>query len=83
LSLVDVGGGPHPDVTMTVTKQQTCADCGARTVPMVYGLPGPEGLERAERGEIVLGGCPIEKGASPAWKCSNRECGLEFGVLIP
>jgi hypothetical protein len=30
-----------------------------RLVPVAYGLPGPEAFERAERGEIILGGCCV------------------------
>jgi hypothetical protein len=33
--------------------------------PIVYGLPAPETMERANRGEIILGGCapgePVER----------------------
>lgn len=30
-----------------------------RLVPLVMGLPRPETIQRAERGEVVLGGCLV------------------------
>jgi hypothetical protein len=35
-------------------------------VPLVMGLPGPALLERAGRGEVILGGC-IATGLEPRW----------------
>lgn len=53
-----------------------CPSCGAsETLPIVYGLPGPELIARAERGEVALGGCCIEIGG-PNTVC--RSCGAEF-----
>jgi len=37
-------------------------------VPIVYGLPGPELFERAERGEVILGGCMPEP---VRWGCGD------------
>jgi len=36
--------------------------------PVVYGLPGPELWERAERGEVILGGCVPEP---VRWACAH------------
>ncbi len=50
-----------------------CPECGTdQVVPMVFGLPGPELAEEAQRGEVELGGCSIT-GDDPEWAC--RECG--------
>ena len=35
-------------------------------VPVMCGLPGPKGLERARRGEVVLAGCMVT-GLEPHW----------------
>ncbi len=51
-----------------------CPRCGkGGQRPIVYGLPTGEGGERAERGEVVLGGCFVMPAdtACPA-------CGLEW-----
>jgi len=50
----------------------TCAACGASGEPVrvVYGDPIPETVERARRGEIVLGGCTVT-GDDPQWACSS------------
>jgi hypothetical protein len=56
-----------------------CAACGAADVrTLVYGYPAPELVHRAERGEVVLGGCVIERG-SPRWAC--RVCKREWGRI--
>ncbi len=34
-----------------------CPDCGSNAIlPVCYGSPGPEMLDEARRGEIILGG---------------------------
>ena len=45
-----------------------CAKCG-RSVrkPVVYGYPGPEAMEQARRGEVVLGGCELGEPVDPWW----------------
>lgn len=41
-------------------KGGTCPACNSgNLIPIVYGMPGPELVERSERGEIELGGCVI------------------------
>lgn len=42
---------------------------------IAYGLPGPEMMDEAQRGEILLGGCIIDEGA-PDWHCPA--CQHEF-----
>ena len=41
--------------------EKVCPRCGesVKPVPIVYGYPGPEMVEQAERGEIRLGGCVV------------------------
>lgn len=48
-------GGP-PDA-----PELYCGTCQAvrATVPIVFGLPGNELMEEAQRGEVVLGGCMV------------------------
>jgi hypothetical protein len=47
-----------------------CPACGSKQVqPIVYGLPGPELIERAERGEVALGGCIVFP-ENPEWQCA-------------
>jgi hypothetical protein len=39
-------------------------------VPIVYGLPGPDIFEAAERGEVAIGGCVIGRpDGDPHWAC--------------
>ena len=37
-----------------------CPQCGRPGVPVLYGMPTPDAVEAADRGEIALGGCVIE-----------------------
>ncbi|GAB4584097.1 hypothetical protein Ntsu_19290 [Nocardia sp. IFM 10818] len=46
----------------------------------MYGLPARVAAARADRGEIVLGGCCIGPG-SPKWACTS--CGARFGDIYP
>lgn len=56
-----------------------CPRCTAgKVVPIAYGLPGPEMMAEAERGDIVLGGCCIEE-YQPIWHCQG--CGNDFPQL--
>lgn len=57
-------------------KPGICPICGGKVVPIVYGMPTGDLEEKADRGEVVLGGCCIaldEKGHSidPKWACTN------------
>ena len=53
-------------------KPRRCPECGGtEVVPIAYGMPAPELIESAERGEVVLGGCVIGD-ADPRWHC--KEC---------
>ncbi len=53
-------------------KPNRCPQCsGAEVVPIVYGLPGPDLVDSAEREEVVLEGCLIG-GIQPQWRC--KEC---------
>ncbi|RAY16705.1 hypothetical protein DPM19_00520 [Actinomadura craniellae] len=63
---------------MTENGPPDCPRCGTEPLPVLYGLPGPEMFEAAERGEISLGGCEVYDDA-PRWRC--RGCGGEFGRL--
>lgn len=64
------------DITVTPMKLGgKCPYCGGKLLPIVYGEPGPELFEKADRGEVILGGC-IVSGFDPQKECS--ECGFQF-----
>lgn len=54
-----------------------CPKCErGRLRPIIYGLVQDGELrEKADRGEIVLGGCQVAE-ESPDWECS--ECGTRY-----
>ena len=73
-------GGRIEPMTPTTTFPP-CPACGAADpVPIVYGLPGLDLFEAAERGEVVLGGCLVGS-ESPEFEC--RGCGLALPWVDP
>ena len=58
-----------------------CPRCGSKeSLELVWGHPTEETFDRADRGEIMLGGCCIEivDGVGPpGWRCTS--CGLDHG----
>ena len=52
-----------------------CPICGGQGVRIAYGLPNAELFEAAERGEVALGGCVIDKNDRNR-RC--HECGHEW-----
>jgi len=54
-----------------------CPECGTseNVIPIIYGYPGPELREAADRGEVWLGGCVIT-GDDPLWHC--KDCGKSW-----
>jgi len=58
---------------MSVTSAEPCPACGGRSIPLIYGLPGPELLGASARGEMALGGCVRD---NETHRCTR--CGLEF-----
>ena len=55
---------------ITVQPPKTCPSCHQRTlVELVFGMPGPELVEVAEQGDLVLGGCCI----TPALACDSPD----------
>ena len=57
------------------TRRHPCPQCGAASIKIVYGMPDQSLFERAERGEVALGGCMVFDD-QPTRHCSS--CGHEF-----
>ena len=55
-----------------------CPVCGSMdAVPIVYGLPGIDLWEAAQRGELVLGGCIVDP-ESPEFECGSCHAPLPW-----
>lgn len=55
-------------------EKPKCPKCGTSdAIPVIYGLPTPEAEERAQRGELILGGCCVHEGHDPEWFCESCE----------
>ena len=53
-----------------------CPRCGSSNLrPIVRGMPGPELVDAAERGEVVIGGCVVGE-LDPTRRCGG--CGVEL-----
>jgi hypothetical protein len=58
------------------TKIRICPKCKSKkVVPIVYGMPSTEMLEKLNRDEVALGGCVVIDG-QPKWYCNA--CDHEF-----
>jgi len=58
-------------------RPPACPLCAAvEVIPIVRGFPSVELFERAEAGEVALGGCVIGQD-DPEWHC--KSCGKDFG----
>ncbi len=60
----------RPARSAPMSRSRTCPTCGAAGVRIVYGMPGSELFEAADRGEVVLGGCVIGDD-DPAYACTK------------
>lgn len=56
------------DVDEEAVRTAPCPRCGGVGIPVVFGLPGPELVEAAMRGETIIGGC-IVSDAGPSHEC--------------
>jgi hypothetical protein len=67
---------PCEGCTGDCTEEETpaCPECGSseNVIPIIYGHPGPELREAAERAEVWLGGC-VMTGEDPLWYCNDCE----------
>jgi hypothetical protein len=61
-----------------VPQHAKCPRCqSSDTIPIVYGMPGPDLFEAEERGEVLLAGCIVSH-VDPTWACTA--CDNRFGV---
>jgi hypothetical protein len=67
------------EVEVTETSAAVCPECGSGNVlGIIYGKPSQELSEKAERGEVKLGGCVISR-ESPYNYC--KDCKAEWLAL--
>ncbi|MDV3618963.1 hypothetical protein CMU80_16130 [Elizabethkingia anophelis] len=59
-------------------KPRSCPLCQGKIVPIIYGLFFPESqtVQKAMKGELILGGCVISPDNDPKWAC--KDCGTRF-----
>jgi hypothetical protein len=61
----------EPSKYLSKMKPPKCPHCGAKkVVDILYGYPSDEGFEKADKGELVIGGC-IVSGDNPSWQCTT------------
>lgn len=59
---------PSPEPVATGSDSPACSTCGGPTVRIVYGFPGTDLFDAADRGEVALGGCLSYRG-QPTHRC--------------
>ncbi len=64
---------PRPDERALLSPSH-CPKCGEKILEVIYGLPGPGLMAKAQRGEVLLGGCGMPP-EDPLWDVRCRECG--------
>ncbi|MDO5443593.1 MAG: hypothetical protein Q4G10_07975 [Bacteroidia bacterium] len=57
-------------------KPDKCSQCGGKVVRILYGEPTAEAGKKAERKQLILGGCCISMDGDPQWGCV--ECGQKY-----
>ncbi|WP_104526011.1 hypothetical protein [Blastococcus atacamensis] len=63
--------------SMGVQAGRVCPGCGEEnSIPLIYGMPGAEDFQQAERGVVALGGCLMPEDVA-AFVC--RSCDLSWG----
>jgi len=52
----------------------TCPNCKSSrpVIPIAYGMPPPDIMEKATKGKVVIGGCCLF-GNDPNWYCKKCE----------
>jgi hypothetical protein len=60
------------ELNSSIDKKPVCPICKTsdNVIPIVYGKPAKELMDKAERGEVKLGGCVIEE-KSPHNHCKK------------
>lgn len=58
------------------SKPSKCSLCGGKIVYIMYGEPSVEAGKKADRKELLLGGCCRHIEGDPQWGCV--ECGQRF-----
>ncbi len=65
--------GEGTDSVAEEDETAVCPECSSENaIPIIYGKPGQELVEKAERGEVKLGGCVVSR-ESPYWYCADCE----------
>ncbi len=61
-------------------NKQSCPKCQSKNViPIMYGDPTLETLEKSAAGKLAIGGCCVND-QSPKWHC--QDCEHEFGQYM-
>jgi hypothetical protein len=69
--LTRMRGDKSPVPASGLCERGTCPTCSAALVPIVYGMPTHVLFEKAERGEVSLGGCVVSD-RDPMFHCTGE-----------
>ena len=68
-------------IICVLSEIKVCEKCRNKVLPIVYGYPSPETFEKAERGELILGGCCINGDIEELEDLVCVKCGQRYKVM--
>lgn len=62
-------------------QSDNCPTCGKELIPIIYGYPAPETMKKADKGEIMLGGCCVSYD-DPTHYCKQCKKRINLNLAI-
>jgi hypothetical protein len=67
-----------------MSEEGPCPQCGSADVaPILYGLPGPDAMDAAKAGSLILGGCEPHESSHGCRSCGARWGGSTSATHTP
>ncbi|MBR4447201.1 tetratricopeptide repeat protein [Methanobrevibacter sp.] len=66
------------DAIRQVNEKPVCPDCGGKLIPIIWGYPSSDLLEKSLRGEVYLGGCVITIPTNFHCKSCEKEFCIDY-----
>lgn len=70
------------DKIKSKNNTETCPECGDKIIPVIYGYPSPELMQKEAKGEVRLGGCVMNFHNPSHYYFYCEKCSKEFDMGI-